>query len=61
MQGLNKEGKVKYGNTKFVVCIPGVGQVADFRKIIYDIQNCEWKWSNVGYLLLNSIGFIPLI
>ncbi len=94
---LNKEGKGKYGNTKFnfllnkglelckkgsklledtgkyldksikqiwkgsyegdetillgivgeivVGCIPGLGQAADIRKIVHDIQNWEWKWS----------------
>nr|WP_317358934.1 hypothetical protein [uncultured Tyzzerella sp.] len=44
-----------------VGCVPGVGQVADIREIVYDIQNWEWKWSDAGDSVLDAIGFIPLI
>ncbi|MFR4987279.1 MAG: DNA/RNA non-specific endonuclease [Lachnospirales bacterium] len=44
-----------------VGCIPIVGQAADVREIVYDIQNWEWKWSNAGDLALDVIGFIPLV
>ena len=41
--------------------IPVLGQIADVREIVYDIQNWEWKWSNVGDLVLDVIGFIPRV
>ncbi len=44
-----------------VGCVLGVGQVADIREVVYDIQNWELKWSNAGDLVLDAIGFIPLI
>ena len=44
-----------------VGCIPVVGQVADIREIVYDVQNWEWKWSNVGDLVLDAVGFVPAI
>ncbi|WP_250278936.1 DNA/RNA non-specific endonuclease [[Clostridium] colinum] len=44
-----------------VGCIPFVGQVADIREIVYDFQNWEWKWSSVGDLALDAVGFVPLV
>ncbi len=44
-----------------VGCIPVVGQIADVREIVYDVQNWEWTWGNVGDLALDVVGFVPAV
>ena len=41
--------------------LPIVGQIADVRDIIADIQNWEWSWSHVAQTGIDFIGLIPII
>lgn len=41
--------------------LPIVGQIADIRDIVADIQNWEWSWSHVAQTALDSVGLIPIV
>ena len=41
--------------------LPIVGQIADVRDIVADIQNWEWSWAHAAQTGIDFIGLIPII
>ena len=63
-QGNYYDGEVTWAGIAGEIIVgelPIVGQIADVRDIIADIQNWEWSWAHVAQTGIDFIGLIPII